>query len=66
MRQPASTSNPEAAALIRLAQSKCAGCAQSWRLDLRRNSGFTHSGNIACTAPEERIQLRDLARKARQ
>jgi hypothetical protein len=69
---PPATSNPEAAALISAAVTKCAGCRDAWRLDLRRNGGRMHyrSGEpwVQCSAQEERQALREIAntRKARK
>lgn len=61
------TSNPEASALIRQAESKCQGCRTDWRLrptDETKQT-YVHRGNVACTAPQERQRLREIAgRKA--
>lgn len=65
--QTPSTSNPEAAALIRQAQAKCAGCRVSWRMD-KRKSLTTHYRTVSgksepwlqCAAQEERRALREI------
>lgn len=60
--KPPSTRNPEAAALIDLAQQKCEGCRTAWRLKDGKHYGvFRAAGGKACTAPTERQALAALA-----
>jgi hypothetical protein len=56
------TTNPEAAALIRQAQDRCAGCRHWWRL-----KGWHHGGpdKLECTAKEQRQALREIAARGR-
>lgn len=62
-----STSNREAAALIRQAEAKCERCRTDWRLfptdGLRLT--YVHRDKSICRAPIERQQLRDIAQRSR-
>jgi hypothetical protein len=61
------TSNPQAAGLIREAQAKCRKCGTDWRLfptdGLRLT--YVHRDKSVCQAPLERQQLRDIAKANR-
>jgi hypothetical protein len=58
------TRNPEAAVLIKRAQSKCDGCRIAWKMkdQYHTNGGWT----MLCKAQSERQELRDIAAKAQQ
>jgi hypothetical protein len=57
------TSNPEAMALIRTAESKCEGCRTAWRLKGQHhvNGAWT----MLCRAQAERSALRVIAASRR-
>lgn len=62
-RHAPSTDNPEAAALIRVAQDKCEGCRTVWRLKGQHhvNGAWT----MLCKAQATRQVLREIAARNR-